>query len=200
MSNNYITRCQRRLGSVGVRVAVLVGDKVPEWEPAPDRWLGPSGPTVELPSQNAKEVLLWSEKLWVTMCQSIPVSNSPLTHNQHQPFRIKCERYIFYKEAYWFVHLSSSLCSAYICICIRILVRGYTTLVLWFRSLVTPLLIHVYLMQLVSPSPSYNLDFLVLWRGLVTYLSSPFFLFLPCGTPWQQSTQFDRFSFFFDYY
>ena len=35
-SNNYITRCHRRLESVGVWVAVPVGDKMPEWEPAPD--------------------------------------------------------------------------------------------------------------------------------------------------------------------
>ena len=98
MSNNYITRCHRRFESVGVRVAVPIGDKMPECEPSPDRRLGPSGPTVEQPSQNAKEVLLWSEELWVNMWQSIPVSNSPLTHNQHQPFRIKCERYLFIKK------------------------------------------------------------------------------------------------------
>ena len=67
VSNNYIIRCHRRLESVGVQVAVPVGDKMPEWGPAPDRGLGPSGPTVEHPSQNAKEVLLWSEELWVNM-------------------------------------------------------------------------------------------------------------------------------------
>ena len=97
MSNNYITRCHRRLEAVGVRVAVLVGDKMPEWEPAPDRELGSSGPTVEQLSQNEEEVLL-SEELWVNMWQSIPVSSSPLTHNQYQPFRIKRERYIFIKK------------------------------------------------------------------------------------------------------
>ena len=44
-SDNYITRCHRRLWSVavGVRVPVTVGDKMPtEWEPAPDSGLAPS--------------------------------------------------------------------------------------------------------------------------------------------------------------
>ena len=49
--------------------------------------LGPQWPTVEQPSQDEKEVLLWSEELCVNMWQSVPVSNSPLTHNQHQSFR-----------------------------------------------------------------------------------------------------------------
>ena len=59
MSDNYITRCHRRLGSVPV------GDRRPaEWEPAPDREsLGPQWPTVEQPSQNVKEVLLWSVRV-----------------------------------------------------------------------------------------------------------------------------------------
>ena len=57
---------------------------MPEREPAPDRGLGPSGPTVD---QNAKEVLLWSAELGVNMWQSDSVSNSTLTHNQYQPFR-----------------------------------------------------------------------------------------------------------------
>ena len=46
-SNNYIARCHKRLESVGVRVAVPVGVQMPELETAPDRGLGPSGPTVE---------------------------------------------------------------------------------------------------------------------------------------------------------
>ena len=105
-SNNYITRCHRRLGSVGVQGISLrqsfpdaVGDRIPtEWEPAPDRGLGPSVTPVEQPSQNAKEVLLWPEELGVNMWQSVSIANSPLTHNQHQLFRIKCERYIFIKK------------------------------------------------------------------------------------------------------
>ena len=48
---------------------------------------GPQWLTVEQPRQDEKEVLLWSEEIWVNMWQSVPVSNSPLTHNQHQPFR-----------------------------------------------------------------------------------------------------------------
>ena len=65
--------------------------------------------------QNAKEVLLWPEELGVNMWQSVSVSNSPLTHKKHQPFRIKCERYIFYKEVCSFVNRSRHHVSAYIC-------------------------------------------------------------------------------------
>ena len=48
--------------------------------------LGPQDPGWAA-QQNKEEVLLWSEELWVNMWQSLSVSNSPLTHNRHQPFR-----------------------------------------------------------------------------------------------------------------
>ena len=38
-----------------VRVAVPVGDKMPDWEPAPDRGLGPSVTPVEQPSRMRKK-------------------------------------------------------------------------------------------------------------------------------------------------
>ena len=39
------------------------------------------------------------EKNFGSICSSpFSISNSPLTHNQHQPFQIKCERYIFIKK------------------------------------------------------------------------------------------------------
>ena len=87
--------------AVGDPVAVPVEDKMPEWEPAPDRGLGPSVTLVEQPSQNVKEVLLWSEELGVTMWQSVSVSISPLTHNQHQPFRNPFENKVL--EVYFYI-------------------------------------------------------------------------------------------------
>ena len=51
-----------------------------QWEPAPSRGLGPSGPPVEQPSRMWKEALLWPEELggqYVAICS---VYNSPLTH------------------------------------------------------------------------------------------------------------------------
>ena len=69
VSNKNITRCHRRLESV--RVPVVVGNS---WGQDASvrtacrlRALGPQWPMVELPIQNAEEVLLWSEELWVNM-------------------------------------------------------------------------------------------------------------------------------------
>ena len=58
-----------------------VGDKMPNWEPAADR-----GPTVEQPSQDEEEVLLWSEELGVniTVCLRLQL----ISHTQEtSPFR-----------------------------------------------------------------------------------------------------------------
>ena len=87
VSENYITRCHIRLELVSLSVSVADGDKMPAWESACRlRATSPQWTTVEQPNQNAKEVLLWSEELGVNMLQSVPISNSPLTHNQHRPF------------------------------------------------------------------------------------------------------------------
>ena len=59
-SNSYITRCQRRLESVAVsctvggRVAVPFGDKISEWDPAPDRGVGPSGTWLSSPAESGR--------------------------------------------------------------------------------------------------------------------------------------------------
>ena len=128
-SNNYITRCHRRLESVRVSLSQFqlqleIGCPCLEYQ-LQTEGLGPQWPTVEQPSQDEEEVLLWSrEELWVNMWQSVSVSSSPLTHNQHQPFRIKCERYIFKKKC---VRSFIEVCHycwlcfriyLYICICI----------------------------------------------------------------------------------
>ena len=79
MSNNYITGCHRQLELVGVRVTVPVGDNMPEWEPAPDRGLGPSGPTAEQPIRMRKKCCYGQRNLG-SMCGSL--SPSP-THHSH---------------------------------------------------------------------------------------------------------------------
>ena len=119
MSNNYITRCHRQLESVAVWVAVPVGDKMPEWEPAPDRGLGPSGPTVEQRSRMRKKCC-YGQKNLGSICGSLSPSPTHLSHTTNiNPFatlsRIKCGRYIFfYKEVCSFVSLKSSLLFDYV--------------------------------------------------------------------------------------
>ena len=58
ISNNYITRCQRQFELVGVSCSWSSSCSSRQWEPAPSRGLGPSGPPVEQPSRMRKEVLL----------------------------------------------------------------------------------------------------------------------------------------------
>ena len=86
MSNNYITRCHRQLESVGVRFAVPVWDKIPEWEPAPDRGLGPSGPVVEQPSRMRKKCY-YVQRNFGSICISLPPSPTHLSHTRNiNPF------------------------------------------------------------------------------------------------------------------
>ena len=71
-SDNYITRCHRRLGSVPVAVEVGVGvswgtrcqreNQLADWGLVALR-----DPWLSNPSQDEEEVLLWSEELWVYM-------------------------------------------------------------------------------------------------------------------------------------
>ena len=101
VSDNYITRCHRRLGlvtvqfqSVPVPVAVGVswGQDASVRASGRQRALGPQWPIVEQPSQDAKDVLLWSEELWVNM------SPSPtyLSHTTNiNPFENKVWEIIF---------------------------------------------------------------------------------------------------------
>ena len=93
------------------------------------RALGAQWPTVEQPSQDEEEVLLWSKEQLGSILLSVLVS----THFSHTTnitlSKIKCERFIFYKEVCSFVIevvRNRLIVSAYICICIRTLVCGYT--------------------------------------------------------------------------
>ena len=69
-----------------------------QWEPAPDRGLGPSGPRLSNPAEWGRSAAIvrgtWGQ--YVAVCS---VSNSPLTHNPFATLSwIKCERYIFLKK------------------------------------------------------------------------------------------------------
>ena len=141
-TNNYITGCHRRFESVGVRgrqnsvwvavtvrVPVAVGDKLPQWEPAPDRELGPSRPRLSSPAERGKSAAIIQRNLGSICCC---VSPSP-THLSHitniNPFatlsRIKCERYIFLKKCI----RSSLLLIMFPCIVVYVLCNYRTCLI-----------------------------------------------------------------------
>ena len=89
---------------VGVRVLEKRGQRKNHIE---TEGLQPSGPAVEQPWRTRNKCC-YSQKSWGSICCSLcSVSNSPLTHNPFvtlsQPFRIKCERYIFLKNCDSFV-------------------------------------------------------------------------------------------------
>ena len=93
-TNNYITRCHRRFETVVVRVAIPVGDKMPEWEPAPDRGLGYTGPTVE---KRMRKKCCYGQKNFGSICGNLSPSPTHLSHTTNiNPCatlsRIKCER------------------------------------------------------------------------------------------------------------
>ena len=97
MSNNYITRCHRQFELVGVSCSWTSSCSSGQWEPVPSRGLGPQDHRLDS-QQNEKEVLKKTEELGLNMLQSVQ-SPTNLSHTTLlQPFRIKCERYIFLKK------------------------------------------------------------------------------------------------------
>ena len=91
--------------------------------------MGPQPPPDWAAQQNEKEVLLKTKELGVNMLQFV---QSP-THLSHitlsQPFRIKCERYIFSKELCPFVIIVLAMFPhvyVYSCICIMAMQQVYT--------------------------------------------------------------------------
>ena len=109
---------------------VSVGDKTPNWGPAADRGLWAlSDPRLSNPSQDEKEVLLWSEELG-SICSSPFPSPTHLWHTINiNPFENKVWEIYFYIKTCVrsFIEVRNYvwLCSAYICICIR-LYNSYT--------------------------------------------------------------------------
>ena len=103
MSKTYITRCHRAFGLVGVRgrqssvrvavtvrVPVAIGDKLPQWEPAPDRGLGPSGPRLSSPAEWGRSAAIIQRNLG-SICSSLCQSPTHLSHiptsTLSQPFQ-----------------------------------------------------------------------------------------------------------------
>ena len=87
-----------------------------QWEPAPSRGLGPSGPPVEQPSRMRKKCC-YSQRTggqYVAVCS---VSNSPLSQPFCNTFENKVWEVYFSKEVCSFVIIVDWV-SAYICICI----------------------------------------------------------------------------------
>ena len=129
--DNYITRCHWRLGSVSSSqfqlqlksIPVPVEDRMPaEWEPAPDRGLGPSvthdrAAQLEYERSAAMVRSTWGQ--YVAVCPHLQLTSH--TRPTSTLSRIKCERYIFYKEVYSFVHWSRHYCwlcfHLYLCSC-----------------------------------------------------------------------------------
>ena len=110
--DNNISRCHRRLGSVPVPVGVGVSwGKMSAWELFCSlRACGPWGPTVEQPQTRWGRSAAMVRKTWgqyVAVCHRLQLTSH--TQETSTLSRIKCERYIFYKEACSFVYWSSSL-------------------------------------------------------------------------------------------
>ena len=173
-SNNYITRCHRRLESVGVRVAVPVGDKITEWEPAPDRGLGPSGPTVEQPSRMKKKCC-YSQRNLGSVYSSLSPSPTHLSHATNiNPFatlsRIKCERYIFIKKRVRFVHWILSLQSLFF----RVYLYMYYAYVLWVYNNWINLFIYILFTReqvlLENPTTTGQSTSLIVWFHFQTII------------------------------
>ena len=121
-SNNYITRCHRQFELVGVSWSSCCSSR--QWEPAPSRGLGPSGPPVEQPIRIRKKCCYSQRNLWSIYC-SCSASNSPLIHNPFATLSNKVWEVYFSKEVCSFVIIVDYV-SAYMCI--RIFVSySYTT-------------------------------------------------------------------------
>ena len=104
--------------AVGVRVAVLVGDKMPEWEPALDRGLGPSGPRLSCPAEWGRGSAMvrgtWGQ--YVTVSLRLQLTTHITNINPFATLsRIKCERYIFIKKRVRSFIEPRHFVSAYIC-------------------------------------------------------------------------------------
>ena len=86
--NNYITRCPD--------VSSQLETGCQRENQLADRGLWAlSDPRLSNPSQDEEVVLLWSREELGSILQSVPVSNSSLTHNKHHPFKNKVWEIIF---------------------------------------------------------------------------------------------------------
>ena len=110
-------RCDADKKQVGIKqlynpVPQTVRVSWSQWEPAPSRGLGPSGHPVEQPSRMRKKCC-YSQRNLGPICCSL-FSLQLISHTQ--PFRIKCERYIFVKKCVCSSLLLIMFLHIYICI------------------------------------------------------------------------------------
>ena len=98
--NNYITSCHRRLESVQFQAQLeSVGDKMPNWEPAADRGLGPSvthGWAAQPECERSAAVVRRTLGQYVAVCPRLQLTFH--TQETSTLSRINCERYIFIKK------------------------------------------------------------------------------------------------------
>ena len=100
-----------------------------QWEPAPSRWLGPSGPPVEQLSRMRKKCCYSQRNLGSICCSLFRPQLTSHTQPFHNPFHNPFENKV------WEVYFSKEVCSFVIivdyvsaCICIRIVAsRLYNT-------------------------------------------------------------------------
>ena len=74
-----------------------------QWEPVPDRGIGPSGPRLSSPAEWGRSTAIvrgtWGQ--YVAVCSA---SNSPLTYNQYQLFREKSVKSLFFSRTVFVRH------------------------------------------------------------------------------------------------
>ena len=103
-SNNYITRCDRQFELVGVICSWSSSCSSRQWELAPSRGLGLSGPPVEQPSRMRKKCY-YSQKNLGSICCSL-FSLQLTSHTQ--PFRNPFETL---SNKVWEIYFSKEVCS-----------------------------------------------------------------------------------------
>ena len=100
---------------------VVVGDKMPLLEPAPDRGLGSSGPRLSNPKEWGRSASTvkgsWGQYVAVSVPSPTHLSHTTLSQSL---LRIKCERYIFLKKCVRssLLLIMFPLVYVYSCICI----------------------------------------------------------------------------------
>ena len=114
VSNNYITRCYRWLGSVGVRVAVPVGERCRSENQLQTEGLGPQDTQLSSPAEWGRRAAMvrgtWGK--YVAVCLRLQLTS----HTQETSTLLnKVWEVYFYKEACSFVNWSCHYVSAYIC-------------------------------------------------------------------------------------
>ena len=88
-----------------------VRDKIPEWEPAPDRGLGPSvthGWVAQPEWERSAAMARRTRGQYAAVCPRFQLTSH--TQPTSTLLRIKCERLYFYKEVCSFVHWSRHYC------------------------------------------------------------------------------------------